>query len=146
MFSAHYNFSVEQWLQIKDMLKRYNLLKVFHLKCAQWEILQRTFSIFGTEIDGYTFDAMAIFGWDGEVDSLIKGMIACGIDNKKCRAGIELQFDDYTPEKAKKIIDAGFFASAYNILGRTSDEYRKIISYGVTEFTEDKHCSMGLDW
>lgn len=67
-------------------------------------------------------------------------------DPSKCRVGIELKFDSYTKEIAEAIIDAGFFAAAWKIGHRNMDEYRRVMSYGVTEFTEDYHCSMGLNW
>ena len=47
---------------------------------------------------------------------------------------------------AQKILDAGMFASAWWIERTSAEEYRRLISYGVTEFTEDHHCSMGLNW
>ena len=37
-------------------------------------------------------------------------------------------------------------AAAWNINRRDYDEYERLISYGVTEFTEDNHCSMGLNF
>ena len=44
------------------------------------------------------------------------------------------------------IREAGFFAAAWNINRRDYGEYERLISYGVSEFTEDNHCSMGLNF
>lgn len=135
MFSTHPALSVEEWKKVKLMLKKYGLLKVFHIKSFSLEILETAYSIFGDSIEGYTWD-------DGDV----KKMKETAINPYKCRVGIELKFDSYTKEIVEEIIDAGFFAAAWKIGHRNMDEYRRVMSYGVTEFTEDYHCSMGLNW
>lgn len=135
MFSTHPALSVEEWKQVKLMLKKYGLLKVFHIKSFSLEILETAYSVFGDSIEGYTWD-------DGDV----KKMKETAINPYKCRVGIELKFDSYTKEIAEEIIDAGFFAAAWKINHRNMDEYRRVMDYGVTEFTEDYHCSMGLNW
>ena len=138
MFSTHPGLSVEQWGEVKEMLKSRGLLKYFHIKSFGIDILERAYSVFGSEIDGYTYD---VGGWTPERVEQLK---ALGIDTKTSRVGIEIQFDSYTEEIAKTIKDAGFFASAWNVFRRDFREYERLISYGVTEFTEDYHCSMGL--
>lgn len=140
MFSTHPGLTVEQWEQVKDMLIRRGLLKNFHVKSFDMEILQKAYSVFGTDIDGYTYD---IVKWD---DSRINTFLNSGIDTKSCRVGIEVRFRDYTEQIAKDIISAGFFAAAWSIRRRDFEEYERLISWGVTEFTEDYHCSMGLNY
>lgn len=140
MFSTHPGLTVDQWKQVKDMLSRRGLLKSFHIKSFEIEVLQTAYSVFGTEIDGYTYD---LGPWkDSHIDTLKN----TGIDAKACRVGIEIRFNDYTEEIAQKILDAGFFASAWDIWQRDFDEYERLISWGVNEFTEDYHCSMGLNY
>ena len=56
------------------------------------------------------------------------------------------QTKKFAEEIAKEITDAGYFASAWNIKRRKFSEYERLISWGVTEFTEDYHCSMGLNY
>ena len=140
MFSTHPGLTVEQWEQVKEMLSRRGLLKNFHIKSFKMGILKRAYSVFGTEIDGYTFD---VGTWDG---TQIQTFLESGIDTKSCRVGIEVRFRDYTEEIAKEIVDAGFFAAAWSIRRRDFEEYERLISWGVTEFTEDFHCSMGLNY
>ena len=140
MFSTHPGLNVEQWQEVKEMLKRRGLLKLFHIKSFEIEILKTAYSVFGTEIEGYTFD---IGEWeDGRVDTLLNS----GIDASACRVGIEVRFDDYTEEIASSIRTAGFFASAWDVKCRDFSEYERLYSWGVTEFTEDYHCSMGLNY
>ena len=140
MFSTHPALTVEQWQQVKGMLTLRGLLKKFHIKSFDINVLKTAYSVFGNEIDGYTFD---IGGWK---DSHIETLLNSGIDAKSCRVGIEIQFSDYTEEIANSIISAGFFASAWNIKRRDFAEYERLISFGVREFTEDYHCSMGLNY
>ena len=140
MFSTHPALTLEAWRTVKDMLSYRGLLKNFHIKSFGIDILKTAYSVFGTEIDGYTFD---IGSWkDSHVDTLLNS----GIDAGKCRVGIECQFSEYTEEMAKSIRDGGFFASAWNVNRRDFSEYERLISWGVTEFTEDYHCSMGLNY
>lgn len=135
MFSTHPGLTVDQWRQVKAMLADRGLLRCFHIKSFGLDILKTAYSVFGTEIDGYTFD-----------EGNVLDMQRSGIDLTKCRVGIELRFRLYTREAAQEIISAGMFAAAYAVPRTTSAEYERVISYGVTEFTEDYHCSMGLNW
>jgi glycerophosphoryl diester phosphodiesterase len=140
MFSTHPGLTVEQWKEVKEMLSRRSLLKSFHIKSFGIDILKTAYSVFGNEIEGYTFD---IGKWQ---DSHIETLLSSGIDKNVCRVGIEVQFDEYTEEIADKIRSAGFFASAWNVKRRDFSEYERLMSYGVTEFTEDYHASMGLNY
>lgn len=140
MFSTHPGLTVEQWEQVKEMLESRGLLKNFHIKSFRIEILKTAFSVFGNDIDGYTFDTS---NWSDEHIDAVKNI---GIDEKLCRVGIEFRFDDYTEQIAEKIRKSGFFAAAWSIRQRDFSEYERLISWGVTEFTEDYHCSMGLNY
>lgn len=140
MFSTHPGLTTEQWKQVRDMLERRGLLGNFHIKSFGIDILRCAYDVFGTEIEGYTFD---IACWE---DSHIDTLKNLAIDTKSCRVGIECCFDEYTEQIAEKITSAGFFASAWKVNRRDFDEYERLISWGVTEFTEDNHCSMGLNY
>jgi len=140
MFSTHPGLTVPQWEQVRGMLKRRGLLKKFHIKSFDIKILQCAYSIFGEEIDGYTFDVSA---WS---PSCIDAMRSLGIDTHACRAGIEFPFSQYTEAIAKSITEAGFFASAWGVWRHDFADYEQLIGWGVTEFTEDYHCSMGLNY
>lgn len=140
MFSTHPGLTVEQWQEVKAMLERRGILKKFHIKSFGIDILKTAYSVFGNEIDGYTFD---IGGWN---DNCIETLLNSGIDVNSLRVGIEVQFDEYTENIARAIRDAGLFSAAWNIKRRDFSEYERLISWGVTEFTEDYHCSMGLNY
>ncbi len=140
MFSTHPALTVDQWVQVKAMLSARGLLKNFHIKSFRLETLRTAYSVFGTEIDGYTYD---INNW---ADSLVDELLHSGIDTRACRVGIEVRFDHYTEHIAKAIRGAGLFAAAWGIKRRDFEEYERLMSWGVTEFTEDNHCSMGLNY
>ena len=136
MFSTHPAPSVEAWYKVKDMLLRYGLTKRFHVKSFQLEILETAFSVFGDSIDGYTWDK-------GNVDDLKKSKLY----GANCRLGIELTKKAMTRELARSIIDAGFFAAVFALNERVPySELEEMMDWGITEFTEDHHCSMGLNW
>ena len=44
------------------------------------------------------------------------------------------------------ILENGFSVAAYNLPRGDMGVYERLISWGVTEFTEDHHVSMGLNW
>ena len=140
MFSTHPGLTVEQWKEVREMLSRRGLLRSFHIKSFDIEILKTAYAVFGTEIEGYTFD---IGTWQ---DSHVETLLNSGIDVKACRVGIEVRFDSYTEQIAEMIRGAGLFAAAWNIRRRDFFEYERLFSWGVTEFTEDYHCSMGLPY
>ena len=140
MFSTHPGLTVPQWEEVKEMLKRRGLLRKFHIKSFGADILKTAYSVFGNEIEGYTFD---VGSW---ADTHIETLLSTGIDVKASRVGIEAQFDHYTEEIAAAIRGAGLFASAWNIKRRKFSEYERLMAFGVTEFTEDYHCSMNLNY
>ena len=140
MFSTHPGLTVEQWQEVKAMLKKRGLLKKFHIKSFGADILKTAYSVFGNEIDGYTYD---VSSWK---DTTVATFADTGIDPRSCRVGIEFMFSSYTEEIAREICEAGYFASAWDVKRRKFSEYERLMSWGVTEFTEDYHCSMGLNY
>ena len=142
MFSTHPDLSTDKWEEVKEMLKKRGLLKNFHVKSFGLEVLQHAYSVLGTEIEGYTLD-VGTGKWTDELPEKVRNS---GIDATACRVGIEVRRINYTQEIAKAITDAGFFASVWELKRLDFDEYTKLMSWGVTEFTEDYHCSMGLNY
>jgi len=141
MFSTHPGLSEENWKRVREMLERLGILKKFHIKSFGYGVLQNAYKVFGSDIDGYTWD-----NDDVDEETIKKYEAFRDSMSAPCRLGIEIQFKNYTEEKAKMIRDAGFFAAAWNIARRDYDEYERLFKMGVTEFTEDNHCSMGLNY
>lgn len=141
MFSTHPDLPTEKWLEIKEMLTRLGLLKHFHIKTGKYSIIKKVWEIFGSEIDGYTIDVQRF-----EEDTVAR-MLATGVDVKACRVGVEIRTEHMQEQDVRRVLEAGMFAAAWNIPRANFDElYERMISWGVTEFTEDHHCSMGLNY
>ncbi len=144
MFSTHPGLSREKWLEVKAMLTKYGILEKFHIKSFETDVLKLAYEVFGTEIEGYTYDIRAKKAEDvipavAEIDEI-------GFDLDKVRVGLEIPSYSMTPEKAAYIISKGYFSSVWKVLNMPSDEYNKLIEMGVTEFTDDYNCSYGLKW
>lgn len=146
-FSTGSGVTVEEWLQIRQMLQRHRLLDKLQVKCHYKDLagLQRLFSVFGNEIFGYT-----LWGMQYEED-MIEKLRSIGMDLGKVRGVIELletdEIRNFTPEIVENIHNAGLRASAISCWGRKSGPYlRRLIDMGVSEFTEDFHCSFELNW
>ncbi len=134
MFSTHPSLDVSQWEQVKSEVDSRNLLKRFHIKGFGLDTLKSAFSVFSDEIDGYTLDSR---NFDSD---LLRDFFNSDIAKSDLRIGFEIPFGKYTSEIAEEITGRGFFAAAYSIKQRYIEEYKRLISYGVTEFTEDLHC------
>lgn len=144
MFSTHPGLSEEKWLEVKAMLTKYDLLEKFHIKSFETDVLKLAYEVFGTEIEGYTYDVRAKRAED--VTPRIAEMDEIGFDLEKVRVGLEIPSYTITPEKVAYIKSKGYFSAAWKILNMPASEYNKLIEMGVTEFTDDYNCSYGLNW
>ena len=140
MFSAHEDaVRISGWHRIEKMLQKFGLTQYLHVKAPCVDTLELAFSVFGDRIDGYTLD------YNGPED-----LAASELAGANCRLMIESWFEKYTcREDVQRILDYGFTAAAFGFSPTNTesmDTYRRLIDWGVTEFTEDFHCSLGLNW
>lgn len=135
MFSTHPNLPIEKWKEVRQMLVKHGLLRQFHVKSFRIKTLEEAYSVFGEDIDGYTWD-------EGNVEELKQSKVA----QTKLRLGIERGRYRTTEENVRESREAGFFSAMYSLGRCAGEDYREYIRWGVTEFTEDYHCSMGLNW
>ena len=136
MFSTHPALPHGAWLEVKEMLKRYEILPHFHVKSFSPDILKAAHDVFGDEIDGYTHDVHRM-----EPDT-VERLLATGVNVNACRVGVEIRSENLKKEDIPPILAAGMFASAWNLPRADFDTlYGRLISFGVTEFTEDYHIS-----
>lgn len=134
MFSTHPELPREKWLEIKNTLKRYELLPKLHVKAPKVSTLQDAWEVFGDEIDGYTLDVQELN------DHTIPHLLATGIDPTRVRVGIEIRLKNYKDTDAARVRAAGMFAAAWDIPRSDFDAvYGRLQALGVTEFTEDHH-------
>ena len=141
MFSTHPALTREQWLTVKEMLTRYGLLPKFHVKAPDTGTLRGAFEVLGYEIDGYTLDVQKL-----EKDT-IPQMLQTGISPARSRVGIEVRLSNLRDEDPAHIRAAGMFAAVWALPRSDFDEvYGRLISLGVTEFTEDHHVPVRGDF
>ncbi len=134
MFSTHPALPREKWLEIKKALERYELLPHFHVKAPDTDTLRGAWEVFGTKIDGYTLDVQKM-----ENDTIPR-LLATGVDPARSRVGIEVRLSNLQDEDVARIRAASMFAAAWALPRCDFDEvYGRLITLGVTEFTEDHH-------
>ena len=137
--------NVNNWIHVKRLLKKYNLLDKFHVKSFSSDVLLAAYKVFGNEIDGYTKD-----------DFTSELLNYEPFKSAKCRVGFEGSKDWWLNSSNRNshmaIINSKCFAAAYSFGDVTSDNkvtgktYTDLIRMGVTEFTDDYNCNQGLIW
>lgn len=148
MVSAHFDDGenpawkqADNWQIFKSKLLQYGLLEKFHVKSFSMDVLAAAFSVFGETIEGYTKD-------DGHWSQFVSTDFADENSNVivKCRVVCERQPKAWTKYETlpSQMHEKGYGCSAYNIT--TAEEYYKLLSMGVTEFTDDFNCNQGLNW
>ncbi len=141
MFSTHPALTHKQWLTVKEMLQRYELLPFFHVKAPDTDTLKGAFEIFGYGIDGYTLDVQKMEG------DTIPRMLATGIAPTRSRVGIEVRLSNLQDADVARIRAAGMFAAVWALPRSDFDAiYGRLITLGVTEVTEDHHVPVRGDF
>lgn len=143
-FSIHPDFSREEWLEIGALLDSFGLRSVFRVKSNDPEVLENVFGALGNTIGGYTL-------WDRNYSSdMPKRLLAVGADFARLNGTIEAlcgETGGFTREQIAEIESFGFQASALSCWAHHTGRYfRAYAAMGVKEFTEDYHCSFGLNW
>ena len=152
MFSWHPVSSVQSMEEIKNMVKKYGLLPYLNIKMSfsgsstSITYINRAYSVFGSEIESYIGDVNT----DTEISTIIASLDTTNVaQNKdKVRVGIELYSTRLGSDtsKVQAILDAGYFAGCAWTTDCTADELEYWIRNGVTEHTEYKMLSYGLNW
>jgi len=142
IFSVHPQLTKEQWLIVRELLIKYRLLNQFYVKSNEIPTHQTCLEVFGTDIAGY----IVIYGARDKMHP-IDFTNAMGFDRSKHNIIIEYFDHIVTEEMMKNARDAGFDLSIACMRGGvTGQRMQYLIDNGVTEFTLDHHCSMGLSW
>ena len=142
IFSVHPSLTREQWLCVRELLEKYRLLEHFWIKAGNPATQTICAEVFDNSIAGYILIQGAALDWDPD-----ERVIECGFD--KNRHNIVIEFFNFaaTEEKIKRARDEGYRVSVACMKGGTSGPLmNRMIDLGVSEFTIDHHCSMGLDW
>jgi hypothetical protein len=142
IFSVHPKLTKEQWLYVRELLIKYNLLEHFWVKSSQVETQRLCNEVFGTDIAG----RILIFGAKN-----LRDPAECAremeLDIKKNNVVVEYFTHSVTEAKIKTAKAEGFKVSVAAMSGGASGPHmQRLIDLGVTEFTLDHHMSMGLSW
>ena len=144
MLSVHPNWTESEWREIKTMTDKLGLTEKLNLKFAGGEeFFGTTYPVFGDEIESYAIDVSTSRDAAESMASLIKTL---GIDFSKVRVGIEYFRDVITTAKVNNAIANGMFAAMVMDGAITSEDYEYWMEHGVSEFTDDNHTSVGLNW
>jgi len=142
IFSVHPILNREQWLYVREHLEKYRLLEHFWIKSSRPENNLVCAEVFGEDIAGYIFIQGARDSWDP--DERVK---ACGLDKNRHNIVVEYFNFAATEEKIRLAREEGYPVSIACMKGGNSGIFmQEMIDLGVSEFTLDHHCSMGLDW
>jgi len=142
IFSVHPSLNREQWIYVREHLEKYRLLEHFRVKSHKPENVRICEEVFGDKIAGYILIQPTRESWDP--DEFVK---TCGLDKTRRNIVVEYFNIAVTEEKIRLARKEGYRVSiACARGGNSGPSMKKMIDLGVSEFTVDHHCSMGLDW
>ena len=150
MFSWHPLPNAEQMEEVKNLVIKFGLLPYLNIKfsfssggSSSISAMNRAYSVFGSDIESYAGDVNT----NNSITDIISDLGATDIDKTKVRLGIEFFNSKVTEEKVQALLAAGYFAA---IAWMTEDPTGEMMDYwirnGVTEFTEYRNYSNGLNW
>lgn len=142
MFSTHPALTEAEWREVKMLLVKYGILDRMTVKAFDVDILRSAFAVLGNDIDAYIYDVAV-----SDTSASVSKMNALKSDGCTTRMGIENDKTNVSQSNVKTIIDGGYFASVWNIFrSLTASQYKEMMLWGVTEFTDDNNCCNGLNW
>ena len=132
------------WDNIKAMAKRYGVLSNLNIK-APGENIAIPMATLGDEIESYTIDDSSGISYINYFNGI---KTTYGITKAKCV--IEYKHSVLTDALITEVLNAGYVCGVYEITPSDTqtrnDIQLELIDKGVTEFTEDYNCSVGLNW
>lgn len=142
IFSVHPALTKEQWIYVRKLLIKYRLLEHFWIKAGDVERFKPALEVFDNEIAGY----IMIFG----AKSTLKPTeleAEVGFDRKRHKLVVEYFGHVVTRNQILDARKEGYHVSIAAMRGGVSGpRMEEMIELGVSEFTVDHHCSMGLSW
>ena len=141
MLSIHPDLS-GHWGNIKAMAKKYGVLDKLNIKASP-DNMEAPMSVLLDEIESYTMDRSAGVSVVDAFNTLL-----ARYNIQKARKVIEYAENVLTDELINDVLSNGFRLGVYNITD-ASTSYAKqkiLIEKGVTEFTENFNCCVGLNW
>lgn len=142
IFSVHPELTRDEWITVRDLLKKYRLLDQFRVKSNSVNTHRLCLEVFDSDIDGY----ILLYGFKDKLHP-VELADKIGFDRNRHKVVVEYFNHLVTDEYIDYALEGGFPVSIAAMKGGISGpRMRALIDCGVTEFTVDHHCSMGLDW
>lgn len=140
IFSTHPGLSIDQWIYVKEMLEKYELLDQFTIKGFGTDVLATAYVVFGSNIKGYTGDNIT-------VEEMDRFVLNNSIKRDCLKLTIETELKLIDEELVDEIKSHGYYANAFTIKSSFSEmELRKYISKGITGFVDDSYCQQGMQF
>ena len=135
---------------IRDMAEQYGVLDTLRIKGSDREVLRAAESVFGQDIAGYIIVPPSGEDWDplDFVKTLgFAGRSAESMQDSDYSIVIEFSAFTLTQEMIRNAMDEGFPVSVEAAgSGISGPVMERLIEMGVSEFTLNSHCSIGLNW
>ena len=152
IFSIHPAPTLAQWSQLKVLLDKYKLTKWLSVKSGDTGVWKNVIDTFG---DGNIYSIINIVGSSSTYDILSKitngrtysGAATTRIDVEFLDVGLKsATYGEAQHQMLEDAIEAGYVASVALSNETTGKEIKDYMNTGVTEFTCQRHTSIGLNW
>ena len=128
-FSTHPMLSDNGWKYVKDKLDEYGLTQNCTIKAFSLSILRKAYSVFGSSINKYVFDAPL-----QPIEITLNDL--SGLNFHNVLLGIELPLYYWNESMVNSVVSEGRIAAAHSI-GNDGKYVRDLVLWGVTEFTSN---------
>lgn len=151
VFSIHPNWTVEQWLELKALVEKYNLLDKLNIKGGyNAQYIDKIYKLFGSEIESFVMDlALETQPTYEQINTLASK----GWDMTKIKVGYEYMsnaggyFSDENLELMRqKGLVHGLYIHATDSYHLNAEFIRECIQKGCYELCADYFFSNGLNW
>lgn len=141
---------IDKFTRIRELSEKHGLLTNLRIKSGNPMVLRAALSVFGRDIAGYILVQAPTASWDTLSIAKESGFVhenADSILESKYSIVLEYYSSVVTNEKIVLAKQEGFPVSIFTTgKGISGAELKRLIDLGVSEFTINNHCSMGLNW
>lgn len=146
IFSVHPSPTENQWLEIKALLTKYELLDKTTIKVFSITDFNLTKSVFGNSIESYIY--ITYVSTAADIATACDNFIANKGDIT-VRLGLELgTASTYTNECISVVVNKGLYPTVESYANNVSDgeTFKQLMALGATDFTDDINPNCGLNW
>ena len=145
MLSVHPEPTLAGWNNIKNLAKKYGLLNALNIKIGYSltaTALDNPYAVFGSDIESYVIDVSTSRTTGAEYAQYLD----THLPDCKCRVVVEYFYSVITDERISETLAGGYEVACAELATQPTSEYKRLMSLGVTEFTNDNFSSVGLNW